>query len=230
MGLRTKRWLPVLSAVGLAMALLGPPVQAGQAPPSAGDLAASLQLRYAGISDFRANFTQSVKSGVLTSLVTEQTGEVRIKKPGRMRWTYGPPDRQVFVADGSRLFFYLPADRTVHVHAMPSGDDLSAAVLFLTGRGDLQKDFTAALPPAHPDGEWHLILTPRVTQDEFTALTMMVDRQSLVFRGFSWVDPGGTENTMRFTNLRENVGLKDADFRFDIPAGAHVISGGGSTQ
>ncbi len=218
------------AALGLCLAAGLPAAGAApapQSPPAPAALARSLQQRYAAIKDFRAQFTQSVRGGVLRTVTTEQRGEVKIKKPGRMRWQYGPPDRHVFVSDGTRIYFYTPADRTVHTSAMPSGNDLSAAVLFLTGTGNLERDFTHTMPAAQPDGEWHLTLAPKVRQEEFATLTLAVDRASLAFKGFTWVDHGGSQNTIRFQNLKENVGLKDAEFAFDIPKGAYVVSGGG---
>lgn len=218
----------VLAAIGLGLAWTPAP-RAAQTPPAPAPaaLAKSLQQRYAAIRDFRADFTQSVQGGVLRTVTTEQKGEVKIKKPGRMRWTYGPPDRHVFVSDGTRMYFYSPADRTVHTNPMPAGNDLSVAVLFLTGTGNLERDFTHAMPATQPPGEWHLTLTPRVRQEDFASLTLLVDRTTLAFRAFSWTDHGGAHNTIRFTNLRENVNLKDAEFAFAIPKGTNVISGGG---
>lgn len=204
-----------------------PAQSTGAAPPAPADLARALQKRYAGIRDFRADFTQSVRGGVLRTVTTEQRGDVKIKKPGRMRWTYGPPDRHVFVADGTRVYFYTPNDRTVHTSPMPAGDDMSAAVLFLTGTGNLERDFTHTMPAAQPAGEWQITLAPKVAQEDFATLTLSVDRATLAFRGFTWKDHGGTDNTIRFTNLRENVGLKDAEFAFTIPKGTHIVSGGG---
>lgn len=223
-------WSVGVFAAGLVTALvLVPPVamRADQAQPSPSDLARRLQTRYAAIKDFRADFTQSVRGGVLKTLTTEQRGEVKIKKPGKMRWTYGPPDRHVFVSDGTRIYFYVPADRTVHTSSMPKGDDLSAAVLFLTGTGNLERDFTHTMPANQPSGEWHLTLTPKVRQDDFSSLTLVVDRTSLNFKSFSWTDHGGALNTIGFSRMQENVGLKDSEFTFDIPKGARVISGGG---
>lgn len=206
---------------------LGDSLGAAQAVPAPAALARSLQQRYASIRDFRATFTQSVRGGVLKTLTTEQRGEVKIKKPGRMRWTYGPPDRNVFVSDGTRVYFYSPGDQTVHTSAVPTGSDMSAAVLFLTGTGNLERDFTPAMPATHPAGEWQITLTPRVRQDEFATLTLWVDRGSLAFTAFSWTDHGGAQNTIRFSNMRENVNLKDTEFVFEIPKGARVVSGGG---
>jgi len=213
--------------VAMVVLPLDVPLRGQTSPPAPADLARSLQARYAGILDFQASFTQTVSGGVLRMVTTEQRGEVRIKKPGRMRWTYGPPDRQVFVADGTRIYTHNPADRTGYISPMPSGEDLSTPVLFLTGRGNLERDFTAAMPASHPAGEWHLALTPRRKQDDFALLTVMVDRASLAFRGFAWTDHQGAANTIRFSNLRENVGLADKDFVFTFPRGTHITTTGG---
>lgn len=217
----------LVAALSLWAVSLPAQVPSGTPTPAPADLARALQKRYAGIRDFRADFTQSVRGGVLRTVTTEQRGDVKIKKPGRMRWTYGAPDRHVFVADGTRVYFYTPNDRTVHTSPMPAGDDMSAAVLFLTGTGNLERDFTHTMPAAQPAGEWQITLAPKVAQEDFSSLTLSVDRTTLAFRGFTWKDHGGTENTIRFTNLRENVGLKDAEFAFTIPKGTHIVSGGG---
>ncbi len=208
--------------VGLLAAAL--PV-AGQAP-SPGDLAASLQKRYATIRDFRADFSQTMQGGVLRAVQSEQRGQVRVKKPGRMWWAYSAPHRQSLVADGAQLYYYNASDRTGTRSPMPTGDNLSTAVLFLTGRGDLQRDFTASMPTTHPDGEWHLRLTPRVRQDDFATLTLYVDRASLAFKGLSTVDHQGGTSIIRFSNLRENAGLTDSEFVFTFPRGTHVVSSG----
>lgn len=219
-------WTGAALAAALGLWAAAAPTHGQTTAPAPGDLARQLQARYAGIRDFRADFTQTVRGGVLRSVTTEQRGEVLIRKPGRMRWTYKAPHHQIMVADGSRLYLYNASDRTGITSPMPTGDDLSAAVLFLTGRGDLVRDFTAAMPAAQPAGEWVLTLTPRVPQDDFASLTLAVDRGTLAFRGFAWTDHQGGANTMRFTNLRENVGLTDREFVFTFPKGTHVTSGG----
>lgn len=212
--------------MALGLLVTATPIGGASQTPAPGDLARSLQKRYAAIRDFRADFTQTASGGVLRMVKSQQRGEVRIKKPGRMRWTYGPPDRQVTVADGARLYFYNPADRTGYESPLPVGDNLSAPILFLTGRGDLERDFTATMPATQAAGEWHLVLTPKKKQDEFATLTVHVDRATLAFRGFAWMDHQGASHAMRFSNLRENVGLADKDFVFTFPANAHVTRSG----
>ena len=58
-------------------------------------------------------------------------------------------------------------------------------------------------------------------------MTLEVDRASLQLRGLSVVNTQGTTNRYRFTNLRENVGLPDSDFTFQVPRGVDVRSSPG---
>ncbi len=194
--------------------------------PTAQSLALSLQKRYATIRDFRADFTHTVQGSVLRTVRTTERGELRVMKPGRVFMTYGPPQKKSFVADGLTVKTYIQSDRTGTVGPMPQGDDLSVAILFLAGRGDLVKDFEASMPAPQPAGEWQLDLVPNKRQEDFATLTLFVDRQTLAFRGLGTADHLGGSFVFRFTNLRENTGLKDTDFRFTFPRGTHVIETG----
>jgi outer membrane lipoprotein carrier protein len=215
------RFLTALAALGALAAL---PV-AGQAP-SADGLAASLQKRYATIRDFKADFTQEVQGAILRTVRTTEQGELEVMKPGRVRMQYGPPQRVSFVADGRTVKIYNASDRTGTEEPMPRGDDLSVAILFLAGRGDLVRDFAASVPASHPPDEWQLDLVPHKRQEDLVKLTVFVDRKSLAFRGLTTEDRQGGSFKFRFTNLRENVGLKDSDFQFTFPRGANVIRSG----
>ena len=66
--------------------------QARAAGPVAGVLA-RMQERYDKASDYRAKFTQKYTSGA-TGRERTSTGELFIKKPGRMRLSYQTPDAQ----------------------------------------------------------------------------------------------------------------------------------------
>lgn len=214
---------PLWTTAVVAAALCVMPMPATQAQtPSAVELAQRLQTRYAAIRDFRADFTQTERGSVLRTVKTESRGTVRVKKPGRMWWDYQKPSRQSLVSDGTTLYYYNAADRSGVRSPLPTGSDLSAAVLFLAGRGDLTRDFTPTLVAGAPIDEWHLLLTPKVRQADFATLTLHVDRTSLAFRGLHFKDHAGSENTIRFANLRENTGLSDTDFRFTFPRGTHV--------
>jgi len=125
------------------------------------------------------------------------------------------------VSDGTRFYSYYPAERAGSVTPLPKENEAPTALLFLAGRGDLVRDFTASLAAGQPDGEWHLRLVPRSRQADFQTLTLIVDRRSLALRGFITVDEQGT-NTIRFSNLKENTGLRDTAFLFAFPPGTEV--------
>jgi len=203
----------------VALAIAGPLAYV-QAPPSAADLARRIQAHYDTVHDFTADFTQSQTSGVLPQASVER-GTVKIKKQNRMRWIYAAPEKKEFVADGSRIYSYFPADKYVMISPLPGPEDASTPLLFLSGRGSLVADFTSRLAPDQPDGEWHLSLVPKTRQD-FTSLTLAVDRTSLALRGLTVHDDQGGVSTFRFTDLRENRHLADREFSFTIPKGVEI--------
>jgi outer membrane lipoprotein carrier protein len=189
--------------------------------PAASDLAARVQARYNTIRDFTADFTQRQTSPLLPKPVLER-GDVKVKKPGRMRWTYATGDRNQVVSDGVTIYFYFPRDRYVSPSPMPKGDDAPTALLFLAGQGNLTRDFMVSLPANQPADEWHLLLRPRAREADFESLTLEVDRATLAFRGLVTADEQGGTSAFRFTNLRENRGLADHEFAFVIPRGVEV--------
>src|SRR5215470_8882866 len=89
--------------------------------PAADVFARAVQQHYEAVHDFSADFTHAYEGGALRRKTTEQ-GTVLVKKPGRMRWAYKSPEEKLFVSDGHKIYFYVPADKQVTVSSMP-GDD-----------------------------------------------------------------------------------------------------------
>ena len=201
---------------GLALSLAGSTTRAEQAP-TAPDLARRIQAHYNAVADFTADFVATFKYQ-LTHQVSVERGTLKVKKPSRMRWTFTKPDRKEFVADGTRLYTYFPADRVGTEHMLSETGDDSLALLFLAGKGDLTRDFAASMPPDQPAGEWQLVLSPKKRQDQYDTLTLGVRRDSLALTGLVIVDEEGTQS-YQFTNFKNNTGLKDSDFRFVFPPG-----------
>jgi outer membrane lipoprotein carrier protein len=190
-----------------------------QAAPTADALAARVQSRYATIRDFTADFTLTTTSGLSLGGGTDR-GKVMVKKPVRMRWTLETGSRHEVVSDGTQLFNYFPKDKIVNVMAL--NDQTSTALLLLTGRGDITRDFTARLAAEQPPAEWRLTLTPRAPQPDYKEITLAVDRAALRLTGLDIFDDQGTVRAFRFSNLRENQGIADAVFTFRIPPGVEV--------
>src|SRR5262245_62191005 len=128
-----------------------------QAPPAADQLARQLQSHYDQVKDFKASFTQTFR-GVALPQQTNERGDVKVKKPYRMRWTYTAPEKKELVTDGLQIWDYRPIDKVVLVRPLPKEGEASTALLFLAGRGNLLRDFTVSMPQAQPEAEWHLAL------------------------------------------------------------------------
>src|SRR5918995_4504762 len=114
---------------------------AAQTQQSAETVARSLQARYANIRDFSADFVQTYRGGVLKTQ-TQERGTVVVKKPGKMRWVYTSPDRKELVSDGRKIYWYVPEDKQVRVNDVPPEDQATTPALFLSGKGDIVRDFT----------------------------------------------------------------------------------------
>lgn len=215
-GTRISRTILILSLV------LAPALLRAQDRPSADALARALQQRYRGITDFTAAFSQTYRGGVLRTRSVEQ-GTVAVKKPGKMRWVYVKPEKKEFVSDGRKMYLYVPQDRQVIVSDV-SGDSASTASLFLAGKGDISRDFTAAYVDSPVPGTLGLKLTPRRRQPDYDYLVVALDPGSLQIRGLLTRDPQGGDSTLTFTNLKENQGISDKEFAFRIPRGVDVVN------
>jgi outer membrane lipoprotein carrier protein len=217
------------ATLALAVALIAVPSVNGRAADlSANDLAAALQKKYDAVKDFSADFTHVYRGGVLRKQLTER-GRVLVKKPGKMRWEYTAPEEKLFVSDGVKIYSYLPQDKQVIVSSVPPDDQASTPTLFLAGKGNLTRDFSASLdtvPDGMPSGTRALKLVPRNAQRDYESLVLVVDPVSYQIRGLITIDAQGGKSTFSFTNLKENVGLPDTTFAFKIPRGVDVVSTG----
>jgi outer membrane lipoprotein carrier protein len=204
---------------------LVPVVLGAQSRPAPEALAKSLQQRYQGIQDFSADFVHSYRGGALRTQ-TRESGTVSVKKPGRMRWVYTAPEKKEFVADGRKIYSYIPQDRQVIVSDVPADNQATTPALFLAGKGDLSRDFTASYADGGAAGTLALKLTPRRNEPEYEYFVVNVDPASLQIRGLTTRDRQGGESTLTFSNLKENRGISDKEFAFRIPRGVDVITDG----
>ena len=193
------------------------------ADPTAPELAAALQRHYETVRDFSADFRHTSK-GVLGRETIER-GTLVVKKPGKMRFDYRTPEEKLFVSDGTTMYQYIPDMKMVEVLNVPKTDDASTPVLFLSGRGNLVRDFTASftdLPADMPKESRALKLVPRNAQVDYESLVLTVDARTLELRGLTALDGQGGMSSFVFSNLRENINPPDSRFQFTPPRGVDV--------
>ena len=210
----------LLLVVATLVAASAHPVAQAKDSPEA--LARALQARYQGIRDFSADFEQIYRGGVLKTQ-TRESGTVAIKKPGKMRWKYAK-SRNELVSDGRTIYWYEPELKEVVQSSVT--DQASTPDQFLSGKGDIARDFTPSRAQSSLAGTVALKLVPRRAEPEYEFLVVSFEPDSMRIRSLTTRDHQGGESTLVFTNMRENRGLSDNDFVFKIPNGVKVVSGG----
>ena len=173
------------------------------------------------MEDLAARFTQSYRSGMLGREVVER-GVVSIKRPGRMRWEYKDPEAKLFVSDGRTFYFYVPADRQVIVSEQDIERSLAARLL--SGKGGLLEEFDASLDEPLEEGVLRVKLVPRREQADVERAFLDVEPSGRI-RAILLEDVQGNRTRFRFESIRENTGLPDRLFRFEVPAGVDVVRG-----
>jgi outer membrane lipoprotein carrier protein len=181
----------------------------------------TVEEHHARTTDLVAHFTQSYRSGLIGREITE-SGILRVKRPGRMRWDYKEPESKLFVTDGHTFYFYVPSERQVVVSEQDARHSLAARLL--SGRGGLLDEFQAALEEPPEEGVLRLRLVPRQPQADVERALVDVEPSGRI-RTILLEDAQGSRTRFRFRDVRENTGLADQLFRFELPKGVEVIHG-----
>ena len=208
-----------MRAALLACVLLA--AAAAEADDSARGLVRAIEEHHARTTDLVARFSQSYRSGMLGREIVER-GIVSIKRPGLMRWEYKDPEAKLFVTDGHTFYFYVPADRQVVVSEQDARHSLAARLL--SGKGGLLDEFTASLEEPAEEGVLRLRLVPRQPQADVERALVDVEPRGRI-RAILLEDVQGNRTRFRFEAVRENTGLADHLFRFEVPKGVEVIRG-----
>ncbi len=205
----------------IALLVAAPPGPAAADAASAQAMLRRLEERSAHTSDLVARFSQSYRSGMLGRQVTEH-GTVEIKRPGLMRWEYTDPEKKLFVSDGRSFYFYVPSEKQVIVSQQDQSRSLAARLL--SGRGDLGGEFAVSLDSPQEEGVVRLQLVPRHEDPDLQRAWVDLEPSGRI-RGIQIDDLQGNRTSFRFEGIRENTGLKDELFRFQVPKGVEVIRG-----
>jgi outer membrane lipoprotein carrier protein len=182
----------------------------------------AVQRRYEGIRDLRARFVQTSSASTLGSRAAlTSRGSVVVAKPSRMRWSYETPEPSLVVSDGKTLWIYDPAFREAQRLPADGGFLSGAALQFLLGRGDMEKEFAVRLVSCEA-GAVELELTPR-EPTSYEKLTILADPRSGDVSRTRIYDLLGNVTVVEFSELEVNRDPPADIFRFEPPAGVRVI-------
>ena len=109
----------------------------------------------------------------------------------------------------------------------PDEGQATSALLFLTGKGNLTRDFVVSYAGTMvaDAGLEALKLVPRSRDREYDWLILEIQRETLQIRSLVAGDQQGGTSTFHLSNIKENVGLTDNTFAFTVPPGVDIIGG-----
>lgn len=184
-----------------------------------------LERAYRGMTDLKAEFTQTAFNKSLNSTIPAQ-GAIYLKKGGKVRWEYSEPTTQQIVSDGKTLWVFTPSLNQVNTG--PAPEVLAGpAGSFLAGLGRLREHFHVRLlnPAQATDAEGNvaLDLAPKEPVPTLSRLILTVDPRSWQVRQAVVFDQFENTVTMRFSRLAVNSGLADRLFTFVPPPGVATV-------
>ena len=152
-------------------------------------------------------------------------GIVHVKKPGRWRFNYSPPEHKSFICNGTSIYSYFPEDQQVILSQLPANPRASTPALFLSGVGNLRQDFNVEIQETLTSNGQSLTLrlTPTVSSADYEFLVLTLNAENYNIEIMATTDFQGGVSTYTFSNLQENTGLSDTFFEFDVPQDVEVI-------
>ncbi len=189
--------------------------------PSADAIVDRLQKNYDATSDFTADFRQETEVKTLNRAL-KAWGKLSFKRPGKMLWRYEEPKGQFVLADGRYLYFFQPEQNQIIKSPLKNAFRTDIPLSFLLGIGSLKKDFNAALNKSE-ETQYVLRLEPKGDAGGFSEIMLAVSKASADILWISVRDASSNLTTIRFSNIRKGVGLKDALFTLQIPNGVDVV-------
>ena len=247
----------LIASLVLALLVFFPVPQtvAAEKEPSLSDVIKTLEEPFkvnaaapAAIVDFQADFFQESRVASLDR-VQKGNGRLTVKfdrsrsdrpSPPLFRWEYEQPTRQEIVSNGKTIWVYVTENQQViqsdiEASAQPRGDDPLA---FLTGLGNLSRDFQITWATPNRDGQDNpvLELRPRQPSALLQKLLVVVSRDAvaeLARRGkpgnkfpilsTTVYDPSENSTRIEFSGVRINRRMPDSFFNFVPPAGVEIV-------
>jgi outer membrane lipoprotein carrier protein len=171
---------------------------------------------------FTARFAQesTVKALEISDLAV---GNITVKRPDKMRWTYTKPENQIIITDGQTLWVHRPEENQVMVGKSPAllGDGKGAS--FLTDVNQIKKKFKIALTEESTANHYKLKLIPLKKTPDLAEIYILISTQTFDLTEIITYNAYQDETRIQFTDIEFKQQIDDALFTFDIPAGMDVV-------
>jgi outer membrane lipoprotein carrier protein len=189
---------------------------------SVSQIASRVDRRYNHLNTLKAQFQEIYSGG---GLARNESGELWLQKPGKMRWQYEQPTPKLFIVDGKNAFFYVPSEQQARRMPAKKLDDFRSPIRYLLGRTKLQQEFAkltiSSEAPKQP-GNAVLEGVPKGMEDRVQRVLLEISPADQIVRIYiEELDGSTTEFTFR--DIQENIPVKSDLFRFSPPKGVEIV-------
>jgi outer membrane lipoprotein carrier protein len=210
--------------------------------PEVKSVAAKLEARYHGNRTLVATFLERYSEN--GQVIRAEAGVAYFRRPGKMRWEYESPEKNVFLVDGKTAWFYVPADHTVTRAPAKQSTDWRTPLALLAGEMKLSRvcariELASAEKPATP-GDIVLYCPVRGEESKpANASSSSPDNQQSAPNDSVFLEvvpatgdlarvlvreKAGVEVEFKFTAWRFDPPVADSLFRFDVPPGVAIVN------
>src|SRR5579862_1463210 len=214
----------------------------GVKPDDVATLVQKFEHRYRGSSTLQAAFLERyLEHG---KEVRSESGMAYFGKPGKMRWEYQSPERNLFVVDGKWSWFYVPADHTAtRIRARESSDwrtplallagemkvsRICARVQFdpqaraLNSNGVMLQCVLRGSLPEKPREAGNAV---SLLDSQAANVSFELNRATGELLRIVMFDPGGVQIEFRFSDWQFDPRFEGSKFHFDPPVGVAIVDG-----
>ena len=212
-----------------------------QSKPPVSTIQKRFEARYRSATRLEVTFLERYsESG---RLVRTEAGKAYFARPGKMRWEYEAPEKNMFLVDGKTAWFYVPADHTVTRVPAKKSTDWRTPLALLAGEVKLSRicNRIRYAPERAPENTADVVLYcelrgasksnesdenrgagPGDAKD--VAYLEVVESSGELVRVLV-NDAGGVGIEFRFANWQFNPKVEDSFFRFQVPRGVAIVNG-----
>ena len=191
-----------------------------------------LESTYKRARTLEARFLQEyTESGRVTR---SEAGTAYFRRPGKMRWEYASPERNLFVVDGKFAWFYVPADHTVSRVATRESSDWRTPLALLAGEMKVGRVCSKVDLSAQQPREPNLVSVNcliRGTEKESKAgkshdtAHFEIDKATGELHRVVVLGSGGVRMDMQFSDWKFDPPVGDELFHFQPPQGVAIVDG-----
>jgi outer membrane lipoprotein carrier protein len=151
---------------------------------------------------------------------TTESGTLRLRKPGRMRWDYTDPAGKLVLSDGKNLYLYTPSNKQAEKMKMKESEDMRVPLAFLLGKLNFSKDFKDFETRQEGSDTW-IVAKPKSDNLPYTTVQFAVGADYQIHR----VQVTGYDQSIidfTFEQEKLNPSMDGKIFQFQLPAGAKL--------